>query len=1084
MTDQERRKFIKSATMVAGATMLTGCGGGGAASSAVIPPVSDSAPVQTPAPGPKSAPAPVQNGPFLFTLTSPNSAAQAAFCLGYAFRKGDVPSGQSLIANIAGLQVTPKNRWPDGSLKFAVVAGMAALSGNTPLTASLSAGTPTVGSALTTANLRSTGATASIGCGSFGSVFWDATDWDAPFQAWISGPQMSSWIYRKPVGGDAHLVAWLEVRLFANGAVEVLPWVENGYLRVANPTSKAATFSFILGGTQRFSAAIDLPNHCRTPLVSGAALSHWLGSDPQVVVKHDTAYLQATALVPSYRATVPANSAAINSLVTTYIPLQAGNHSMAMGSGGYHGSIGLLPDWDVLYLTSPSPKAYAGLIANAYGAGRYGIHFRDEATNRPMRFSSYPNLVVGGGSGISSSGASSTNSYTPNASGTSPATWASSHHPSLGFTAYLVTGRWYFMEEVQFVATLNYLKNTDTSRSASQGIFQSAAGANTTRGAAWAVRSLAQAACATPDDDSALRSEFLNSLQANVDWNHALYVAKPNNPFGWVAPYSDYTGVGDQIYFEAAWMQDFYTAAFGYAKALEPALPAASSQRLTEFFAWKAQSIIGRLGGTASTDFLYADAAVYTIAVAPTDTPDFMTGKGPWHANWGAIYADTLNAPNPGSASGLRGAYYPDASSYWGNLQPAIAYALQHQVAGASAAYQRMTGAANWQQLVDAFNATPVWSVQPVANVSAPPPPPAPSEGTIPAWVAALPLWQWYEIPNTALSSVDPTVRPLGGTGPSSKIDAWCGACLKRSGSVYMLGAAGGHGDYAGNEVDALALNVATPGWKQLRGPTPNSDVINLTQFYLDYKPAAGHTYYSTQFIDSLNRMVVISSGGLNGAFPPAPANFPYFGDKRSACFNLSNDDWDSPDYIAQFPGTGDNTAALCVKHPWTGDVYYSRSYGSGWYRWTSATNTWEKLSAVTRSPWYAGVAIDPLRNRMLLVGGYSATAPEVRAMDGSIVTAVFSGLGAAGLTLSGYPGVQYDEATDRYIVAFNAGGRIKVLRVHPETWFVDEPPTTGAAPESRANGLQNAMQYVPELKGLVVANKHNGNVYFVRTMI
>lgn len=1078
MTDQERRKFLKSATMVTGAAVLSGCGGGGAAGSAVIPSVSNPTTVPTPTP----TPTPTPSGAVQFTLTSPSSASQAPFCLGYAFRKGHVPSGQTLVSNVSSLQVTPKNRWPDGSLKFAVIAGLAPLAANAPLTVSLSAGSVAAAPALTLADLKATGVKASLACGPFGTVAWSAADWDTPFQSWVSGPQMSSWIYRKPVGTDAHLVGWLEVRLFAGGAVEVLPWIENGYLRVANPSNKLATYVFSLSDAPRFSAVIDLPNHCRTPLVSGNTLSHWFGTDPQVTVKHDTAYLQNTALVPAYRANVQPNSAAINALVSTYEPLQVGNHSPLMGSTGYHGSIGLLPEWDVLYLTSTSPKAYAGLISNAYSAGRYGIHFRDETTQRPLRFSSYPNLVVGNGSAIASSGSSSTNSYTPSAGGTSPATWASSHHPSLGYLAYLVTARWYFMEEVQFVATLNYLKNTDSSRLNSQGVFQSAAGANTTRGAAWAIRSLAQAACMTPDDDSVLRTELLASLQANIDWNHARYVAQSNNPFGWVAPYQDYTGVGDGVYFEATWMQDFYTAAFGYAKAMEPAIAATSSQRLTEFFAWKAKSIIGRLGGTSPSDYLYADAAPYTIAVAPTDTPDFTTGTGPWHANWGAIYADTWKTVNPGISPGLRGSYYPDGTSYWGNLQPAIAYAVQHQVAGAVVAYQRMATASNWQEIVTDFNTNPVWSVKPLVDIPAPPV--DPGNGVLPAWVAALPLWHWYEIPNTALSSVDPAVRPQGITGPSSKIETWCGACLKRRGSVYMLGAAGGHADYAGNEVNALALNVAAPQWTQVREPTPNAYVINGAQYYLDNRPSATHTYYATQFIESANRMVVFSSAGLGGPFPAAPANYPYLGDKRSFSFNLATGDWDPPDYIAQYPGTGEFIAALCVKHPWTDDVYYSKGYGAGWCRWNSASNTWTRLSEVSRSPWYAGAAIDPLRNRMLLVGNYDAAAPEVRALDGSKIPAQFTGLGASALTLTGYPGVQYDEAIDRYIIAFNSGNNIKILRVHPETWFVDEPTFSGSAPTARANGLQNAMQYVPELRGLIVTNKHNGNAFFVRTSV
>ena len=358
----------------------------------------------------------------------------------------------------------------------------------------------------------------------------------------------------------------------------------------------------------------------------------------------------------------------------------------------------------------------------------------------------------------------------------------------------------------------------------------------------------------------------------------------------------------------------------------------------------------------------------------------------------------------------------------------------------------------------------------------------SPKTGPLPDWVAALPLWQWYEIPNTVLSSVAPTITPLGNTGPRSKIEAWCGASLKRNGSVYMLGAAGGHGDYAGNEVDALALNVATPRWTQLRGPTPNADIINAAQFYLDNAPAATHTYYATQFIESLNRMIVFASAGLLGSFPAAPINYPYLGDMRSFSFNLTTGNWDTPDYVAQYPGTGDSIAALCVRHPLTDDVYYSRNYGTGWFRWTSRTNTWAQLSDVSRAPWYAGAAIDPVRDRMLIVGGYSPMPPEVRKLDGTAVAAAFSGLGAGALAVGGYPGVCYDEATDRYIVAFNSDPTIKLLRVHPDTWYVDEPAVTGSLPQTRINGLMNAMQYVPELRGLVVANKYDGNMLFIRT--
>lgn len=651
-----------------------------------------------------------------FTLSSAVGGASLPFTLGQAFRQGQVPAGKLVGSSLPGLQVTPKNTWPDGSLKFAILSGRATLAANTAKTYTLTAaGTASTAAALGTAALRTTGITAAVSAGSYGTASWSGADWDAPFSAWVAGPEMSSWIYRKPIGSDAHLVAWLEVRLYAGGAVEVLPWVENGYLKVAGPTSKSATYGFTLGGTQRFSAAIDLPHHCRTVLLQGTAFSHWLGSDPMLTPSHDKAYLQASRLVPNYRAAVPANASAWNALVSSYRPLQQSNYAEAMGQTGYHPGIGLLPEWDVLYLASNDARALPGVLVNAYSAGRYPIHYRDENTNRPLRFSSHPNLVLGNNSGLSGTGSSSNGSYTPAASGTAPAVWDSPHHPSIGYTAYLLTGRYYFMEQVQFAATVHYLKNTDTYRQFSAGVLHSAAGANTVRGAAWSLRTLAQAISATPDSDTALRNDLVASLTANVDWYHGTYVAKPNNPQGMVAPYSNYAE-GSGKYMEAAWQQDFFTAALGYAIDLAPPLPSASTSRLSALFAWKAKSIVGRLGSIGDSEYLYCDAAVYNVAVAPSNTPDFVNGTGPWYASWGDVYAATQGVRNPGVAGPLRGAYFPDPTSYWGNLQPAIAYAVQHGVPGAQAAYTRMTGASNWMQIVAGWNSQPVWSVAPRAN--------------------------------------------------------------------------------------------------------------------------------------------------------------------------------------------------------------------------------------------------------------------------------------------------------------------------------------------------------------------------------
>ena len=290
--------------------------------------------------------------------------------------------------------------------------------------------------------------------------------------------------------------------------------------------------------------------------------------------------------------------------------------------------------------------------------------------------------------------------------------WDGSHHPSVGFMAYLLTGHWYFMEEVQFATTLNYLNITDLYRTGGYIPEYRIQVRNT----AWNVRTLAQALTATPDSDTELRADFIAAMENTVTHFYDRYIAQINNPFGIIWPDVDYGVAG--VFMASPWMQDFATAAFGYALALNMPISSTVSAKLVAFFAWKAKSIVGRLGTSASPDYWYINAAPYELAVAPTDTPDFAGGTGPWYPNWRAIY-DATSASGAVVAFGttegqLSAEIMPGADSMWGNLQPAIAYAVRHGVPGAAAAYQRMTSASNWNQLASQFNSVPVWGVKPL----------------------------------------------------------------------------------------------------------------------------------------------------------------------------------------------------------------------------------------------------------------------------------------------------------------------------------------------------------------------------------
>lgn len=361
----------------------------------------------------------------------------------------------------------------------------------------------------------------------------------------------------------------------------------------------------------------------------------------------------------------------------------------------------------------------------------------------------------------------------------------------------------------------------------------------------------------------------------------------------------------------------------------------------------------------------------------------------------------------------------------------------------------------------------------------------APPATGSPAWMSGKSINEWFEIPSTSLSSVEPKLDSLqrGFTGPRSKIDAWCGAALKREGSVYMLGACGGHADYSGNEVDAIQLNTDAPNWVELRGPSTSDALVNSSECYLDRRRSATHTYYCQQFSELTDSLVVMPAPGMgSSALPAPPDNWPYKS-KRPMAFSLVAKDWLPPETYGEMAlaSGSDFTACLAATHAGTGDIYYARNYDNGrLWRFSPKSGVVDVAGAAWHQN-YAGAAIDPSRNRMLIVGDYSGSmAPRVLDLNKGVTESVsFGGLGADALKMSGYPGVVFDDANDRYLV-FRNTNPISTYVVNAANWQVSQLSTSGS-PAARVNGIHNSVQYVPELEGVVIANSYSGNLYFMR---
>ena len=1084
MTNPQRRKFLQFSAALGSTLPLAGCGGGGGATAeaatadaptAEAAAVANSRPTPTPIPTPAPTPAPAAPAPapavvptttlglftgaMQFSLQSAKSQTKAPFCLGFAFRRGDVPAGSAVGSNLASLQVTPRTTWPDGSMKFAQIAGFADLTANELLTVRLrriTADSRAV-TALGLADLKKTNVTAAVGAGSFGTASFGAADWDAPMATWVSGPQMSSWIFRKPIGSDAHLVAWLEVRLYANGTVEVLPWVENGYLMVAGPTSKQATFTFSLAGSQRFSGAFELPHHCRTPLINGTALSYWVGDDPVVTPRHDLVYLQATELVPTYSARVDPSAGVAQALAKTFSPLAPSNfnyQSDSMTSSGYQEPIGLLPQHDVLYLTCDSSATYGAVVRNGFSAGRYSIHYRDEKTQRPIRFSQYPNLVLNEASPVRDIGGSTRSQYTPLPSGKIPVIWDAAHSPSVGYMAYLLTGRWYFMEQIQFAATLDYLGKGDNDllRKGSLGLVQSCFGAWQTRACAWQWRTLTQALNATPDSDTALRTEFINCVQNNIDHYHSTYVAQPNNPYGWIQPGEGYE---NNMQYGACWQQDFATAAFGYALSMGLPVAAASATKLDAFFRWKARSAVMRLG--PASGFWYVNGAPYTMSITPVGVPDFAGGKGPWLPSDAACYAATY-ASLPawfGNLEGkLAGEIMPGDRAAWGNLTTAMAYAVRHGVSGAGTAYQRLVNASNYSVLRDAFNVAPVWSVAP--------------QRVMPGWLADKPLNTWFEIPNTA------------GAGGAA-VDAFSGMAINERNSEIVIAAAGGHLDSSDNRVVSISLAADTPSW--IVRQQPSKVAAQNVAYYTDGVPTSRHVYSSAHFVPQLNRVMLFGTRAAYGAA---------YDFAKVDAFNLDTNSWDKAGTWTDMPAGYYGAAQIRA----TGEVVTTVLK-----KWSPVDRKWSDL--VTNSNGDAArwpMVFDPRRNQMFCLQwgdgqGFDPlrmVASRVPLGSGQQINVSFNPSAALTQWLAEkpvYAGMDYDADNDRilfYAGQGDAAGRIYVVQPNDtNTWDMSVlAPASGSVKIAATGdgGLQNRLRYIPALRGFVLLARGSSNLYFMRT--
>lgn len=773
------------------------------------------------------------------------------FTVGLEFKQGDIPN--TPVLSIPASQAIVENRWNDGSVKMAIVSGETSFVAGTPVVVSVANGTPAVGTNLTAANIAAAQPSATVSLGTYGTVNL-ASLLANPFVTWISGPEMVEAHYRAGVGNDPTLQVWFYVRLYKSGRMWVQAVVENGYLDVTTANKVLANPSVTVGNAVVYSAN-SLTQYAHTSWTAEG----WIGGDPQITPIINTAYLESTGLVPNYLNQTPDGSA-LDALYQTYVPYQNGGWTASMGQTGYQDQIGILPKWDALYVTSGGDaRAYRSVLANAKALSSYPIIWNDSQTNLPTMPSNRPNWTVygnnqGGGT-----------NYTAGS-----LVWEVAHHGSGGYLAYLLTGNYYYLGIMEQQAATVYLMST------SGNVYYPASAPGTgriitgqTRGLAWSTRTIGQLAAMGPSSDAIVGDyNKLLATQANR-WTNVIQTPGLN-PLGFLYAYQSYSNTAEV---EAPWQQNFWVQVYGFLSDLQP---------FPNMAAWNGVRDhlflipVGMLGPGGSSNYCFTRASTYNIQIGATLNPDPTT----WYTSWGVADSATV-AYNQGTDTscgntllGTSGGQPQSASSgYWGNLMPAISYAVNDGAAGAAAAWARLTGATNWSAvLASGFNDAPQWGIVPrTFSTTAPTPPtntgstPATPSVTLTAGATTLTAGA-----STTLSWSGTNVTSCQGLNFAANTSSGSVSVSPSATTTYTLTCLGGTTSYSATVTITVSSATTTTSGSGGTTTPPVTATGTLATIAAAMQPGAWVQIANTQVMPLLAQTELLNNSYTNGVDGPS----------------------------------------------------------------------------------------------------------------------------------------------------------------------------------------------------------------------
>lgn len=295
---------------------------------------------------------------------------------------------------------------------------------------------------------------------------------------------------------------------------------------------------------------------------------HTLGSLPaNVRIDHNVRYLVTTRAIPNYDTTLNIRESLIAAKYGEWrkAPRRidgdahaVGNYSHNLSAAGAQDWIGLFTTWDTLYLLTMDERLREMAIGNADLSGRIPWHFReaDSLAGTGRHFDRPQSGSVDTHGRVVSINARRTVSlwdlgphgdcgpaYRRDRIETALVShngWRTTrdHMPDTAYLAYLLTGRYYYLEELQYLAafivahrTGCYSDDEPYHRQGHRGYLHD----SQLRGDAWGFRTLAYAAFLSPDDTPE-KAYFDDKLRNNIaawEGGHDVPLSDPSRLADW-----------------------------------------------------------------------------------------------------------------------------------------------------------------------------------------------------------------------------------------------------------------------------------------------------------------------------------------------------------------------------------------------------------------------------------------------------------------------------------------------------------------------------------------------------------------------